>query len=61
MTPINEIDPLSQTINSTRALELDSVVRAFSEMAALTVRQERDLLRLLTSAYLAGREDGQQL
>jgi hypothetical protein len=54
---ITDIDPLGTRISPDRAIEMGSITRTFADQTALTVRQEKDFERLLTSAYIAGWED----
>jgi hypothetical protein len=60
MTNINDLDPLEAVPSPERVLDLDAAATAFSRDAALTVRQERDLLWLVTAVWMAGQEDAQQ-
>lgn len=59
MTPIDHIDPFDDIIPPRRVLEITSLVEALSRHAGFTVREERDVERLVTRAYLAGLGDGQ--
>lgn len=60
MTPIDHIDPFDDIIPPRRVLEITSLVEALSRHAGFTVREERDVERLVTRAYLAGLGDAGQ-